>query len=137
MSAAYLERKLERILIVDDNKDILEFTAFVLKLYGKFDVTTARTGIRALSAISKQAPDLILLDLKMPELGGYETLIRLKQDIRTRDIPVIIMTCNSNRDYLHKLQDFGIDSYILKPFNPETLVEDVSKKWSKISNRIY
>lgn len=106
------------ILIVDDTPDNLRLLSGILEEHG-YDVRPAASGARALAAVQAELPDLILLDIKMPEMSGYEVCERLKADVRTRDIPVIFIS--ALQDIAEKVKGFalgGVD-YITKPFQAE------------------
>jgi len=105
----------ETILAVDDDIDILELVEASLTADG-FDVITASDGRGALESAKDHAPDLILLDLMMPEMDGFEVIERLKSDAATRTIPVIMLTAKAQTH--EKIQGLrsGADDYITKPF---------------------
>lgn len=106
-----------RILIVDDEKMNLKVLADVLK--NEYSLVLARSGARALKYIhDNAAPDLILLDVMMPDMGGYELIKHLKENKKTKDVPVIFVTAlDSIEDEEHGLKLGAVD-YITKPFSP-------------------
>ncbi len=106
-----------RILIVDDEKMNLKVLADVLK--NEYSLILARSGVQALKYIyDNAAPDLILLDVMMPEMGGYEVIKHLKEDHKTKNVPVIFVTAlDSIEDEEHGLKLGAVD-YITKPFSP-------------------
>jgi len=108
------------ILVVDDN----EFNRDVLSQHlGRIGhvVTTAENGREALDVVKTAAFDLILLDILMPELNGYDALIRLKADEATRDIPVIVISALDDMDAVVSCIEVGAEDYLPKPFNPTLL----------------
>jgi len=107
--------KKERVLVVDDEEHIRKIVRFQLEKSG-YEVETAEDGIEALKAVEACTPDLILLDLMMPNMDGYEVCKRLKSDYQTNHIPVIMVTAKA--DLENKLQGFedGANDYIAKPF---------------------
>jgi PleD family two-component response regulator len=106
------------ILIVDDNSDNLRFLKLTLEKRG-YLVRAASDGPLALQSVSAKLPDLILLDVKMPEMDGYEVCRRLKSDDRSREVPVIyISALNETIDKVKGFKSGGID-YITKPIEPE------------------
>ena len=110
----------ETILAVDDDIDILELVEASLTADG-FDVITASDGRSALESAKDHAPDLILLDLMMPEMDGFEVIERLKSDAATRTIPVIMLTAKAQtHEKIHGLRS-GADDYITKPFQLDEL----------------
>ncbi len=112
-----IKEKQARILIVDDEKMNLKVLADVLKK--EYSLVLARSGVQALKHIyDNTAPDLILLDVMMPDMGGYEVIKHLKEDNKTKDVPVIFVTAlDSIEDEEHGLTLGAVD-YITKPFSP-------------------
>lgn len=114
----------ERILVVDDDPDILQFVQMNLELDG-FRVETAGDGRRALEQASANPPDLMLLDVMMPELDGLTVLRRMRSDPPMASIPVIILTARSLAEERVKGLDLGADDYITKPFDLDELTARV------------
>ena len=110
-----------RVLVVDDEPRMIHFIRLNLEHDG-FDVLEARSGSRALDSLRDQLPDLILLDVMMPELDGFETL-RLMREIST--VPVIMLTARGEEDDRVRGLELGADDYITKPFSPRELVSRV------------
>jgi diguanylate cyclase (GGDEF)-like protein len=114
----------ELVLVADDDEDIVRFVEVNLRLEG-FDVATAYNGEDALAAAYDLAPDLVLLDVMMPVLDGYEVCQRLRGDSRTKHISVIMLTAKSlSADKVVGLTA-GADDYMIKPFDPIELVARV------------
>jgi DNA-binding response OmpR family regulator len=112
------------VLICDDDPDILRFVEFNLKLEG-FEVATAADGEKALAAAQELQPDLILLDVMMPKLDGFEVCERIRADTRTKYISIIMLTARSlSADRVVGLTA-GADDYIIKPFDPTELLARV------------
>ncbi len=111
----------QRVLVVDDNEDNRELFATVLR-GGGYQVVTACDGVEALTEVDRQVPDLIVLDLMMPNLNGYEVTERVKNNPHLPFIPIIIVTAKSDlRDKIRGLE-MGVDDYLVKPVNyPELL----------------
>ena len=114
----------ERILVVDDDPDILQFVRLNLELDG-FEVDLAGGGREALELAAAAPPDLMLLDVMMPEIDGLTVLRRLRSDPGTSSIPVIILTARSLAEDRVKGLDLGADDYITKPFDLEELIARV------------
>jgi len=110
-----------RILVVDDNEDNRYTLARRLRREGWTNLTIAENGREALDRITKERFDLILLDIMMPEVNGYEVLERLKADPGTRDIPVLMISALSDIESVVRCIELGADDYLLKPFNPVLL----------------
>jgi DNA-binding response OmpR family regulator len=105
-----------KILIVDDEDDILHFLELVLKEKG-YDVATASSGHEALTTAQIEKPDLVLLDIMMPQMDGWEVLKLLRVDDDTRRIPVAMLSARTEaKDRVQGLQEGAID-YICKPFS--------------------
>jgi DNA-binding response OmpR family regulator len=114
----------ERILVVDDDPDILEFVRMNLELDG-FVVETANGGAAALEAAAANPPDLMLLDIMMPEIDGLTVLRRMRSDPPTASVPVIILTARSLAEDRVRGLDLGADDYITKPFDLEEMIARV------------
>ncbi|MGH2736732.1 MAG: response regulator [Actinomycetota bacterium] len=114
----------ELVLVADDDEDILRFVEVNMRLEG-FEVVTAADGEQALQAAYDQMPDLVLLDVMMPALDGFEVCQRLRSDARTKHISIIMLTAKSlSADKVVGLTA-GADDYIIKPFDPIELVARV------------
>ncbi len=116
----------KKILIVDDEIDLLRVTSFRLKNFG-YDILTASNGQEALELIEKSPPDLILLDLRIPLVSGYEVCKKIKSDNKLKTIPVIIFTASAVSDLAEKMRDIGADDFIVKPFESQVLLEKIKK----------
>jgi phosphate regulon transcriptional regulator PhoB len=113
-----------RVLIVEDEPDIRDLLAFHLEREG-YHVTRSRTGADALRQVRARPPDLILLDLMLPELGGLDVCRRLRQDPRTASVPIVMLTARGEEvDRILGLE-LGADDYIVKPFSPKEVVARV------------
>lgn len=109
------------VLVVDDEPDIRDLVVFHLEREG-FRVRTARTGADALKQVKTSAPDLIILDLMLPELDGLEVCRRLRHDPATSFIPVIMLTAKGDEVDRVVGLEIGADDYVTKPFSPKELV---------------
>jgi DNA-binding response OmpR family regulator len=116
MSASPAPPRPQRILIVDDEVDNRELLKIMLEWEG-FESTTAESGEDALAAIADHAPDLVLLDLMMPGLDGFDVTGRMKQDSATRDIPIMIVTALSDAGSEARARTAGADDFVTKPFH--------------------
>lgn len=105
-----------KILVVDDNQTNVELICMHLKPFN-YEIEKAYDGEQALAAVEKEAPSLILLDLMMPKLSGYEVCQKLKSDPRTALIPIVIVTALRELDDKIKAMELGADDYLIKPFN--------------------
>ena len=113
-----------KILVVDDEVYLLQILDFSLGAEG-YDVVTAEDGEQAINKAKSEQPDLIVLDIMMPKVDGYEACRKLKQDPSMKDVPVILLTAKG-RDIDRKLGlEVGADDYITKPFSPNKLLEKI------------
>ncbi len=111
----------ERILVVDDEEDILELVRYNLDGQG-YQTSCAATGEQALQKVREQPPALIILDLMLPGIDGLDVAKRLKENEKTRRIPIIMLTAKGEEADVVKGLELGADDYITKPFSPRILV---------------
>jgi DNA-binding response OmpR family regulator len=114
------------VLIIEDEKLIIVSTQMVLEAAG-FRVESATNGEDGIAKARSQTPDLILLDIMMPGIDGWETLTRLKRDGATANIPVVIFTAREHSRGHQKSAEMGAVDYFRKPFEPDELIELVEK----------
>lgn len=114
-----------KILVVDDEIYIVHILDFSLGMEG-YEVVTALDGEQALEKARSEKPDLIVLDIMMPKLDGYETCKRLKADPATKDVPVILLSAKGRNVDQKVGFEVGADDYITKPFSPRKLVERIN-----------
>ncbi len=116
----------KKTLIVDDEKLILISTRIVLESVG-FEIVTAASGEEALVTARAAKPGLILLDIMMPGIDGWETLSRLKEDPELKEIPVIIFTAREHSRGRQLAREMGAVDYFQKPFEPDELIDIVEE----------
>jgi DNA-binding response OmpR family regulator len=116
-----LKKMREKILIIDDEKDFTYFIKENLQLISNYTVVTARRGRKGIRTALKENPDLILLDVMMPGLDGFEVLKKLRKNEKTYHIPVIMMTDNSSDVLWDKESGFSADDTIVKPVETKVL----------------
>ncbi len=115
-----------RVLVVDDDREILDMTALLLQSAG-YAVELAGSGEEALYVVQDLTPDVVLLDINMPGMDGWEVLRILKEDERTTAVPVVMFSVNFEiREKLHALQ-LGARDYVTKPFDTEGLLRRVAE----------
>jgi DNA-binding response OmpR family regulator len=114
-----------RILVAEDEKDIRELIAFTLRFAG-FDVLLVANGIEAVELAEAEQPDLIILDVRMPKMTGYEACRQLKENPRTSKIPVVFLSAKGQEMEIQQGIESGADEYILKPFAPDELTSQVN-----------
>jgi len=106
-----------RILVVDDEEDLCFFVKANLETSGAYTVMTALDGKEALAAARAEKPDLILLDIMMPGMDGFEVLAKLKEDVRTSSIPVVMLTARGDDTSKTRAAGLYSDDYIVKPID--------------------
>lgn len=109
------------VLVADDDPDILLLMTVTLERDG-YDVVGAKDGLSALEAALERVPHLVLLDLMMPGLDGYEVTRRLRGEPITKDVPIVIVTAAAEESQAAKALDAGADAYMKKPFSPRELL---------------
>jgi two-component system alkaline phosphatase synthesis response regulator PhoP/two-component system response regulator VicR len=114
----------EKILIVDDDATMVKLLSTILEIDG-FEPSTALSGPEALEMIHREKPDLVLLDIMMPEMDGFEVLARLRSDPAYEDLPVIMLTARTEDRDIFEGWRKGADEYVTKPFDPRKLVETI------------
>ena len=115
------------ILCVDDEPEMIDLIRLILGRRG-FEVKGATGGTEGLKMIREEHPDLVLLDLMMPDMDGWEVYQQIKADEKTRDIPVIVVTAKAQSiDKVLGLHIAKVDDYIAKPFSPQDLMNSVER----------
>ncbi len=117
---------LMRVLLVEDNQDNQDLMKFLLERAG-YTVRTAYTGKQALAALEEEIPDVVLMDLSLPEMDGWQAAQAMKADSRMSAIPLIAVTAHTLPGDRRKALDSGFDSYISKPLNVEMFEFMVAK----------
>lgn len=117
-----MERK--RILVADDEIYIVHILEFTLTMEG-YEVLTAADGEEALRRVEQDRPDLVVLDIMMPKMDGYEVLRRIRADDEQRQTPVILLSAKGRPIDRETGLDTGADDYIVKPFSPRRLLEKI------------
>ncbi len=120
-----------KILAVDDEKHIVRLVQVNLERQG-YEVVTANDGKEALEKVESERPDLVVLDVMMPYMDGFEVLQNLRRNSSTRDIPVIMLTAKAQDADVFKGWQSGVDCYLTKPFNPMELVSFVKRIFSSL-----
>ena len=114
-----------KILVVDDEVYIVHILDFSLRREG-YDVVTALDGEQALEKVKSDQPELIVLDILMPKLDGYDACRKLRADPQTADIPIILLSAKGRNVDQRMGYDAGATDYITKPFSPRKLVEKIN-----------
>jgi len=119
-----MEKK--KILIVEDEESLLKLESILLTSKG-YDVRGVLNGQQALDAIGEERPDLVLLDIMLPEIDGFEVCRRIKENPETRSIPVIMLTAKKSREDMSRGEKVGADWYITKPFKSVMVIETIQR----------
>ena len=115
------------VICIEDEQEMIDLVQLILGRRG-FTVEGANGGLEGLEKVQKRKPDLVLLDLMMPDMDGWEVYQRMKSDEELRDIPVIVITAKAQSiDKVLGLHIAKVDDYITKPFGPQELLESVEK----------
>ena len=113
-----------KILIAEDERDIRDLVAFTLRFAGH-EVFTATKGEEAVDMTPKVNPDIILMDVRMPRMTGYEACKVLKQNPDLKDIPIVFLSAKGQEAEIQQGLDAGAEEYLLKPFAPDQLTSHV------------
>jgi len=116
-----------KVLVVEDDDFLLEMYSTKLELEG-FKVYNATNGIQGLKVAQREIPDLILLDLNLPEMDGFEVLEHLKSSPDTKNVLVVVLTNYSQKDHIDRCLDLGADDYLIKAhFVPSEVISKIKK----------
>ena len=115
-----------KILVVDDQKHIVRLVQVTLERAG-YEVVCAYDGLEALEQVAKERPEMVVLDVMMPRMDGFEVLQRLQADPKLQTIPVIMLTAKAQDADIFKGWSQGVSSYLVKPFNPRELLTFVQR----------
>ena len=116
----------KKILVVDDDPYILMSLEFLMKKNG-FDVMVARNGTEALEIVEKQVPDIVLLDIMMPDVDGYAICNHIKGSKKLKEAKVVFMSAKSKESDIQKGYDLGASLYVTKPFSTRQLLKQVQE----------
>ena len=115
-----------KVLIVDDTPDVVQFLVARLRA-ANYETVVAYSGLEGLEKAKDEVPDLILLDVMMPELNGFQVCRKLKEDKRLAHIPVIFLTAKTQPSDRFWAQEVGAAGYLTKPVNPREVVAEVNE----------
>lgn len=122
---------IRQVIYIEDRQEMIDLVRLILHRKG-FEIIGATMGSEGIDLIHQHTPDLILLDLMMPDMDGWEVYQRIKADERTQNIPVIVITAKAQTiDKVLGLHIAKVDDYISKPFNPQELIESIENVLSK------
>ena len=112
-----------KILLVDDDQDLLLITKVILERTAGFHVLQATTGVEALKIARREGPDVVLMDVMMPDMDGLELLVKFRQEATLKDIPVIFLTGKTDPAQVIRFGELGAQGVIPKPFQPLELAD--------------
>ena len=122
-----MEDNSKRVVCIEDEPEMIDLVRLILSRKG-FEVIGANGGVEGLEKVRHEEPDLVLLDLMMPDMDGWEVYQQMKADPALRDIPVVVVTAKAQSiDKVLGLHIAKVDDYITKPFGPQELLESVEK----------
>jgi type IV pilus assembly protein PilB len=124
-------RERPRILIADDEPITRMLVKFLLEKE-RFEVLEATNGRAALEIVTRERPDLLLIDLNMPEMDGYQTIASLRKDLSQATLPIVVLTSEEGPGIERRVLELGADDYILKPFDPDVLVSRVNAVFRRL-----
>ena len=117
---------MKKVLVADDKPEVVELVR--VSLEGEdYQIIVAFDGEEALEKVSKEKPDLVLLDIIMPKMNGFEVLARLKKDPKLKEIPVVMLSAKGQKLDREKGKDLGAIDYIIKPFSPSVLLKKIKE----------
>jgi two-component system alkaline phosphatase synthesis response regulator PhoP len=119
-----------KILIAEDEPDIRDLIAFTLRFAG-YEVATCSNGEEAVQLAKKEFPDMILLDVRMPRMTGYDACKEIKADPSLKDVPVVFLSAKGQEAEIRDGMEAGAEEYLLKPFAPDQLTERVRSVLAK------
>lgn len=114
------------ILVADDSPTIRKFVSFALTMKG-YEIITASDGMEALEKIPNEKLDLIITDLNMPNIDGFELIKTVRENEEYKDIPIIILSSLGSSEEIEKGMAYGANSYLVKPFDPKRILYEVAK----------
>jgi len=116
----------KKILVVEDEESLLKLESILLTTKG-YLVQGVTSGLAALEAIDEEMPDLVLLDVMLPKMDGFEVCSRIKENPATKHIPVILLTAKKTPEDINRGREVGADEYITKPFKSAMVMENIAK----------
>ncbi len=122
-----------KILVVDDEPTIVRLMEFILARQGH-EMIVAVNGEEALQKTRAHKPDLVLLDIMMPRIDGYEVAQQLRADPETASVPIIMLSAKAQEEDIRRGAEVGVDAYVTKPFSPEHLVQVVTEHLQRLKN---
>ena len=126
-----LEQRQSRILVVDDSVTVRKVTTRLLERNG-FEVFTAKDGVDAIATLQDHVPDLMLLDIEMPRMDGFEVASVIRHDSRLMHIPIIMITSRTGDKHRNRAFSIGVNEYLGKPFQEDKLLSSIEKLLTEV-----
>ncbi len=114
------------ILVADDSPSIRKFVSFALAMQG-YEIISAADGMEALEKLPNQKVNLVITDLNMPNVDGFELIKSIRSNEEFKEIPIIILSSLAGSDEIQRGMNYGANSYLIKPFDPKRIAYEVSK----------
>jgi CheY-like chemotaxis protein len=115
-----------RVVVIDDDPDMVKVIRVMLGVTG-VEVLEAFSGLKGYSMVKRELPDVVLLDIMMPDIDGFEVLRKIKLDPETHSIPVVFVSARTGREHIERGLSLGAQGYVTKPFKPDELVGQIKK----------
>ncbi len=131
------EKSPARILLVEDNDSMRKMIRLLVGKETDWELCEAEDGLKAIESINREKPDVIVLDIMMPNMNGYELLTHLRKNLATAAIPVLVLTALNGADHEVKSLSLGADDYVCKPYNPRVLLARISRLLMRSNPRMY
>lgn len=120
-----------RVIVVDDSVTVRKVTSRLLERHG-MHVLTAKDGVDALSLLQEFTPDVMLLDIEMPRMDGFEVAAHIREDERLRDLPIIMITSRSGQKHRDRAKNIGVNEYLSKPYQESMLLDSIAH-WTQVN----
>lgn len=124
-------KELKKILYAEDDLDVQTVVELTVQTMSAYDLKICDNGKKLLECVEEYNPDLIILDVMMPEMDGMTTFKNLKQNAKTKNIPVIFMTAKAQVHEIESFNEMGVIGVIIKPFDPVSLCDEINNIWEK------
>lgn len=121
-----------KVLVVEDDRSIQMVLELVLSRMAKCEILLASEGPQGLAMIKQHRPDVVLLDLMLPGMDGFEICQRSKEDPDTRHIPIIFLTAQPQPSAIARAMSLGAAAYLIKPFDPTTIIKQINEILAKV-----
>ncbi|MEQ3638752.1 MAG: response regulator, partial [Alteromonas sp.] len=119
------EKRLPKVMVVDDSVTVRKVTTRLLERHG-MEVLTAKDGMHAMEVLQDHKPDVMLLDIEMPRMDGFEVASLVRHDERLKDVPIIMITSRTGDKHRERAMSIGVNAYMGKPFQEDALLENIN-----------